>query len=215
MENDFLWQIQQEPEIPLHRLIYADWLEEQGDPMAEEIRDFEAVLADLKDSEGKRGFFYGGRFTGFAKSLSKNHLMRAGVAIVKKCLHSGSAFYEEAMSELDAVRMNSFGLMSRKAVDATSGRAWAVAVNTELDGSEADYTATLDRCLAMTRWKPSHWTLARIKNVAVYCRMPALELRHKHELFTLIVASFSLFGANLIDPYYLPEQARMPKKLFV
>jgi len=38
LEATFLKQIESEPEIALHRLIYADWLEERGDPRAELLR---------------------------------------------------------------------------------------------------------------------------------------------------------------------------------
>lgn len=46
----FLKLIQAEPDVPLHRLVYADWLEEQGDERAE----FQRAIAEVMSyPEGK------------------------------------------------------------------------------------------------------------------------------------------------------------------
>jgi uncharacterized protein (TIGR02996 family) len=46
LETMFLRQIQAEPDNATHRLVFADWLEEQGDPRADQIRRWEADHAD-------------------------------------------------------------------------------------------------------------------------------------------------------------------------
>ncbi len=38
MREAFIRAIREEPDNPLHYLVYSDWLEEQGDPLAEAAR---------------------------------------------------------------------------------------------------------------------------------------------------------------------------------
>lgn len=52
-EEGFLRQIQQEPEDPIHRQVYADWLEERGDPRAGYLR-LQAEMIIHQDSKGRR-----------------------------------------------------------------------------------------------------------------------------------------------------------------
>jgi uncharacterized protein (TIGR02996 family) len=46
LEDAFLQQIRAEPENTLHPLVYADWLEEQGDPKAAQIRAWHTLRMD-------------------------------------------------------------------------------------------------------------------------------------------------------------------------
>jgi uncharacterized protein (TIGR02996 family) len=52
-EEAFLWSIIEEPGDDAHRLIYADWLEEQGDPRGELIR-IRSQLARIPTNHSRR-----------------------------------------------------------------------------------------------------------------------------------------------------------------